>query len=128
MACCEEAVTRLEFGLIISAIINIDFPNDLIENARSGAKKLSSLFRFYNVVCSSQDYKDKVKMITSRSRSRDIGYIKEIARKLQCNSRDAFRIFLTFKTALMHFMVYEDKTYFNRQMKMIADCIEKILL
>lgn len=38
MACCEEAVTRLEFGLIISAVINIDSPNDLIENARSGAK------------------------------------------------------------------------------------------
>lgn len=38
MACCEEAVTRLEFGLIISAVINIDSPNDLIENARAGAK------------------------------------------------------------------------------------------
>ena len=127
IACCEEAVTRLEFSLIIPAIVNIDSPITMIENARTGAEKLSSLFRFYNVVCSSQEYKDKVNAIIGRSRERDKGYIKEIARKLKCNNKLAFQIYVTFKTALMHFMIYEDETYFDSQMRMIAEHIEKIL-
>ena len=127
-ACCEEAVTRLEFGLIIPAIVNIDSPNELVEGARAGAEELSSLFQFYIVVCSSQEYKEKVKSIVQRSRERDKGYIKEIVRKLKCSSKDAYQIYIAFKTALMHFMIYKEESYFNLQMKMIADYIEKILL
>lgn len=126
IACAEEAANILESTLIISALRDLDNPEQLMKNLKERAEELSPMMQFLIQASTTNRYREKLHPVLNRISKRYEEYVRKFSMKLHCDVEEIEPYVYMGITAVTNYMIFGDAKFIVSQTQLIKKEIEKL--
>lgn len=127
LACAEEAVVRLENGLLRPALCDMHEPALLVERLLSRAEELAPAMRFFIQVCASEKYREGVSEMLKGTTERYRRYTEVFAEGFGCDADEIEPYFHISIHAVMHYMIFGGRSCIEPQLCLVKRKLEELL-
>ncbi len=126
VACAEQAALRIESGLILPALDDLDDPDRMMRSLKERADDMAPTMRFLAQVCSSSRYRDAMDPALKRLSGRYEQYAEAFAQRLSCDKETLEPYVYLGITAVTNYMIFGEKDYIVPQTELIKRVIKKL--
>jgi len=126
IACAEEAAKKLESDLMNIAVDRISEPYVMMAELKKKAKEMAPMMRFFTQVCSTEKYEERIRPMLSGLSIRYENCAKDLATHLNVDVESIKHFVYMTITAIVNYMVYQEDSYVDPQLRFVAEQISKI--